>query len=297
MVTLSEWNYYPNNKNFKGKNIVSKRNYIEKSLIPELNNLGLNINPNSTNNTLTSATYAGDFKGKPVQIEFLTNHVGVDDDNDLFISVYYNDSGEDAGAIKSSDGTDYAVDLINSALHELGLMTDEDIADEKEANQKKADAEQQERIKAEMKKKELYRAQQDAEMNSKKDIDNIDDTAEVKGSQIKASSDFDYYLSVLKENNDMNGRIEATITSIADEDTYSISSIDMFYISANLCLLQTSNINPSIDKTVSWGKAKEYLFSVADKLNAVINIDGFDSNGKPLEMSNNASGVNVGINV
>ena len=297
--TITEWTNYPSNRNNRNKDISRKRKYIENSLIPELNKLDkdINLNPNAISNTLTTATYEGDFKGSPIALEFNTNNIGQDGGEDLFVNVYYQDKGIEAGAINSSDGVDYALDLINGVFHKLGLRTNQDIEDEnnERMEKQKADA---------MKKKEEYRAQQQADMEKEKeDSEDSEQQEKDRVAENKNQLDlFDSYLSVLTKENDMNGVIQTSIyvENINSESlSYSVLGVDCFYISAKMCLVQTNKINPKVDKTSSWDSAKNYISNIADKLKGTISVVAFDSNGKAVELEGNSDSdsVNVDINL
>ena len=298
--TITEWTNYPSNRNNRNKDISRKRKYIENSLIPELNKLDkdINLNPNAISNTLTTATYEGDFKGSPIALEFNTNNIGQDGGEDLFVNVYYQDKGVPAGAINSGEGVGYALDLINGVFHDLGLRTKQDIEDE-EAERQRAERERAEKKKAE------YKAQQQADAEKEKEDEKIssEETEQERVEENKNQLDlFDSYLSVLIKENDMNGVIQTSIyiENINSESlSYSVLGVDCFYISAKMCLVQTNKINPKVDKTSSWDSAKNYISNIADKLKGTISVVAFDSNGKAVELEDNfdSDSVNVDVNL
>lgn len=296
--TITEWVNYPTNRKNKDKDISRKRNYIERTLIPELNKLDkdINLNPNAISNTLTTATYEGDFKGSPIALEFNTNNIGQDGGEDLFVNVYYQDKGTEAGAINSTESPDYALDLISSVLYNLGLRTDQDLADEEAERQK------EERERAEKKKAE-YKAQQQADAEKEKETEKADaeetEQERVEENQ-KQSNLFDEYLSVLTQTNEMNGSIQTSIYVEKEDGTslqYSVLGVDCFYVSAKMCLIQTNKINPKLDKTTTWEKAKDYIFNVADKLKGTVSVAGYDADNKELELPDNADSDSVNVDL
>ena len=292
--TITEWSYYPSSGKNKNKDISRKRKYIEKSLIPELNKLDkdININPNAISNTFTTAVYEGDFKGSPIALEFNTNNKGQDGGEDLFVSVYYQDKGTEAGAINSSDDLSYALDLISSVLYNLGLRTDNDLEDEKELKQK-------EDLEKAKKKKEEYRAQQVADSNEEPvDPDEVERTrVEENNSQSKL---FDSYLSELINLNKMNSLLQASIyveNTNASSLSYSVLGVDCYYISSKMCLVQSNKISPKVDKTSNWESAKNYIFGIADKLKGTVSISAFDNSGKPVELDSNVDNDTINVDM
>ena len=301
MITLLEWNDYPNNKKSKDKNIAYKKNYIEKNIIPKLNSLGLNINPVSSGNSYSTATYSGDYKGSPIQVEFSTNNVGIDDDNDMFIQVFYNGEGEPAGAINSlGNDIDYAVSLIDQALHILGLKTDDDIARETKEKEEKEKEQREKDLKAQEERKKLYRIQQDIDKNAtSKDSEDSDGSDDNSYIDIDNDADklFDSYYDYLKQEGKINSGIAVSIY-VKDSNNYKVLNIDLYYITANLCLVQTTDISPKVDKTTTWDNAKSYVFKVADKLKGLVGLVGFDENGKPIKLdAPNPNIIDTGVSL
>lgn len=276
---------------------------LQTKLFPALQdsyNLIINESPTKVSNTL--ATFVGQIDGDRVILEFSSNHRDLSDYNNepvLFLYLYYKSKGTKAGIINLNN-IDEALDIIYASLYSLGYRSQEDIEEERrkiEKDKEKKIQDEKERLK---KRKEELLSQPEEEKDD--DIDNEEDESE--SSLVEMNSDFDRYLSILKENNQPNSQINATISYPSDDNNFKVVNVYIFYITKNQCLVQTEGIKPKIDQQSTWEKAKNYLINVTKKINGVIVLSAFDENGKEIILksddtieSNNDSDLDLGIEI
>lgn len=276
---------------------------LQTKLFPALQdsyNLIINESPTKVSNTL--ATFVGQIDGDRVILEFSSNHRDLSDYNNepvLFLYLYYKSKGTKAGIINLNN-IDEALDIIYASLYSLGYRSQEDIEEERrkiEKDKEKKIQDEKERLK---KRKEELLSQPEEEKDD--DIDNEEDESE--SSLVEMNSDFDRYLSILKENNQPNSQINATISYPSDDNNFKVVNVYIFYITKNQCLVQTEGIKPKIDQQSTWEKAKNYLINVTKKINGAIVLSALDENGKEIILksddnleSNNDSDLDLGIEI
>ena len=277
---------------------------IQRNLFPELKQrLGLVMNNSPINDRATIATFSGELNDTRVLLEFSSNHKDLQQELDkpvLFVKVFYGSGGNEAGIINLNNISE-AVDQIYSALYELGYRSEQDKADEelekqekeRKAAEEKEKAKQKEKEDEEKRKADLYKD----DLNNDS-IEDYDDSEEIEKSITDTLSDFDRYLNVMKDENTVNGLINVTISTDNTKTSYKMLNIDLYYISANMCLVQTSGISPKIDKATTWEKAKDYIEKVARKVNGAMSISAVDENGSDIVLpSEEENNTEVGIDI
>ena len=275
---------------------------INNELLPALEDrLGLDLamQPNYTRTTKVS--YAGSLDGVRTILEFSSNHIELKDydDNYLFCNVYYGSGGDSAGII-NLDNIDECVDQIYAALYELGYRSPEDIEEEKRKEEEKKQAEEAKKQAEEEKKKQnLANRQEEPEENTEEEPEEIEDN-ESEESIKEYSTDFDKYLDVMSKENLVNGRMEISIAindTSSNSEKYKMLNIDAYYISGMMCLVQTSGINPKVDKAVTWDKVKNYALKIAEKFDGVISVVGYDPDDNELTISKDDTSNDTDVDV
>lgn len=273
---------------------------IDSKLLPALDErlgLKLSMQPNYTRTTKVS--YGGTLEGTRVVLDFSSNHIELNDydDNYLYCDVYYGSGGDSAGIIDLNN-IDECVDQIYSALYELGYRTPEDIEEEKRAEEEKKQAEEAKKQAEEQKRQERL-AQEEPEEEEQNTEQEIEDT-ESEDSLKEYTVNFDKYLKIMTDENQMNSRMEISISadvSTTEREQYKLININAFYISSMMCLLQTDGISPKVDKAVTWDKAKNYTMRVAEKLNGVISVTGFDSEDNEITIAQDDTSNDIDVDV
>ena len=265
--------------------------YIEQNLLPALaSDIEIKMNTSPISTRQTSLAYSGESNANDrIVLEFYSNHADLQDYDKnepvVFVKTYYRSKGNAAGVINLSNISE-AVDLIYAALYDLGYRTSQDIEDEKQEKQRaeekqaKADAEERAKKKAELNAEIMSKAadEEDAEPETEEpDTETEDSIAEF-------SSDFDKYLDVFNQRHTINDQMIISITMTTDANDFKVLSINLYYISANICLIQTTGINPKQDTSTSWSKAKNYAVNVTKAVNGAIGVTAMDENGKDIEL-------------
>ena len=265
--------------------------YIEQNLLPALaNDIEIKMNTSPISTRQTSLAYSGESNANDrIVLEFYSNHQDLQDYDKnepvVFVKTYYRSKGNAAGVINLSNISE-AVDLIYAALYDLGYRTSQDIEDEKQAKQRaeekqaKADAEERAKKKAELNAEIMSKAAD--EEDAEPEIEEPD--TETEDSIAEFSSDFDKYLNVFKERHTINDQMIISITMATDTNDFKILSINLYYISANMCLIQTTGINPKQDTNTTWSKAKNYAINVTKAVNGAIGVIAMDENGIDIEL-------------
>lgn len=277
---------------------------IQRNLLPALKSeLGLVMNNEPSNLRNTTATYSGNINNTRVLLEFSSNHKDLADANkyDLFVKTYYGSSGNEAGIIDLTNIPE-AVEQIYSALYELGYRSEQDIADEKaRQDEEKRKAEEDKKAKEEKRKqdRELEDIKNQQMQVDEEPIEEINPAEESAESISDFKVEFDKYLNVLKDEAMINGQIMSSISFSASQNQFKLINVDMYFISATMCLVQTSGINPKVDKAVSWDKAKNYIIKVAEKLQGTISTSAVDANGKEITISeeDTSNDIDVDVNI
>lgn len=270
--------------------IQKYRPYIEQNLLPALNDIEVKMNTSPISIRQTSLAYSGESNASDrIVLEFYSNHADLQDYDKnepvVFVKTYYRSKGNAAGVINLSNISE-AVDLIYAALYDLGYRTSQDIEDEKQEKQRaeekqaKADAEERAKKKAELNAEIMSKAadEEDTEPETEEpDTETEDSIAEF-------SSDFDKYLNVFKQRHTINDQMIISITMTTDANDFKVLSINLYYISDSMCLIQTTGINPKQDTSTSWSKAKNYAINVTKAVNGAIGVTAMDENGKDIEL-------------
>ena len=265
--------------------------YIEQNLLPALaNDIEIKMNTSPISTRQTSLAYSGESNANDrIVLEFYSNHQDLQDYDKnepvVFVKTYYRSKGNAAGIINLSNISE-AVDLIYAALYDLGYRTSQDIEDERQEKQRaeekqaKADAEERAKKKAELNAEIMSKAadEEDAEPETEEpDTETEDSIAEF-------SSDFDKYLNVLNQRHQINDQMIISITMSTDTNDFKILSINLYYISANMCFIQTTGINPKQDTNTTWSKAKNYAINVTKAVDGAIGVTAMDENGRDIEL-------------
>lgn len=292
-------------------------NTIQTSLFPALNSeLGIQMNPNPLNIQNTKVKYSGtDSNNSRIIFEFLSNHVDINESSkgELFLNTYYNSKVADVGIIDLTNISE-SVELIHGALFERGFRTAQDIEEENaEAERKAKEQEEKDRIEAERKAKEdeekRIREKKQATIDKRNATRKRNKEAKLQAEQNEKDrlesietfkTDFDKYFDILKESNQLNSVITAVISMEVSDTRMKMLNIDMTYISPTICLVVTNGINPKIDKTVSWVKAKAYCINVAEAVKGSMSISAVDENGQEIELPDDSAeeeNVDIGVNI
>lgn len=293
---------------------VRKINKLTKTIVnglfPALNeSIGLSMYSDPITMTDTIATYAGDLKDKRVKLEFSSNHIELSDYNSnsvVFTTVYYGFRGTKVGVLNLTDINE-CVGLIYAGLYELGFRTDEDLEREKQEKEEKERQEKEAKKAEEEKKLAEKRARQQAEeekerlaREQREQEPEVTPEEEMQQSIEEGKSDFDKYLSKLKQTNSQKSQIMANISFSTDVNSFRVINIDMFYRDQDFCLVQTTGINPKVDKEVTWDKAKAYIFKVTEAVKGVISIGATGADGEEIDisdMSDDSDNIDVGFNL
>lgn len=249
---------------------------IQQQLLPALTNkYGIDFVDNPVSIKSTEAKFSGSYDGNRIILIFYSNHVEVSNDkNLLFVNSYYGFKGNEAGVIDVYN-IEEAADIIYSSLYELGLRSEEDKEEEREQETKQQEIPQQRQKQIRQEEPQQEEPQRE-EPQQEEDSDYSEE--EVKG-------EYDNYLNQLKSMNEINGTISASIAYQKSDNNLGFVHIDLFYISATMCLIQTTGIKPKVDKTVSWEVAKNYIFKVANSINGTVSLFAADENGKEIILS------------
>lgn len=276
---------------------------IQRNLIPALNSeLGLELSNTPVNIRTTKVSYSGELADTRVILDFSSNHVDLTDydKNSLFVYVYYGANGTEAGIINITNISE-AVEQIYSALYELGYRSEQDLADEKaRQDEEKRKAEEEQKAKEEKRRKarDLENIENKQEP-TEEPVEQISPAEESAESITEFKDEFDKYLNVLKDESAINGQIMSSVSISTSENQFKLINIDMYYISPSLCLVQTSGINPKVDKAVTWDKAKNYIIKVAEKLQGTISTSAVDANGKEIiiDEEDTSNDVDLDVNI
>lgn len=262
---------------------------LEKSI----EKLSINTNPIRYINTI--AEFSGTLNDRRIILEFSSNDSRLDDasDSSVFCSIYYKESKEDAGIIDLVD-IQSCVEMIVGALYDLGYKSSEDLAKEKADQEAKEKEEYEKKMAEEKKRKEqLY----NEPSNDSSEEEQISPEEESIQSINDFSIMFDKYLKALI-NLAQIGSSMIVIIAVGDDKTkIKLLNITLTYISSNTCLIETEGINPKVNKTVTWDKAKNYCINVAKKVNGVISIDVMDEEGKAVDIYDDEENQDIDVNV
>ena len=273
--------------------IQKYRPYIEQNLLPALNDIEVKMNTSPISTRQTSLAYSGESNASDrIVLEFYSNHADLQDYDKsepvVFVKTYYHSKGNAAGVINLSNISE-AIDLIYAALYDLGYRTSQDIKDEElekqraEEKKAKADAEERAKKKAELNAKVMSDIV-DAEYAEENKIEEPEEEdTETEDSIEEFSIDFDRYLNVFKQRHQINDQMIISIT-MTNNDNYKVLSINLYYISDNMCLIQTTGINPKQDTNTTWSKAKNYAINVTKAVNGAIGVTAMNENGKDIEL-------------
>ena len=288
-----------NNKGYIRQPISNYIKTIQNELIPNLeqNIEGLTFIKNPIRVTTTSVTYNSDLKGDRALFEFSSNNSELDKFNDtndplVFLLVYYKSKTADVGVLNLSDINE-ASGLVYASLYDAGYRNSEDLAKDKADAEAKAAAELEEKRKA----KEA-RAKVDDETLAAEKEDNKEEVSpeeELKNSLTDFNKNFDLYLKAMSDRGIMGSKMIAVI-SAGEAPKFKILTIELTFISSNICLVETNGINPKVNKTVQWNIAKNYITKVATKVNSPVELTAVDENGKDLELPEEDN-FDVGINL
>ena len=251
----------------------------------------------------TAITYTGnDSKKTRILLEFNSNYrennVDLLQDNEVFCTVFYGFAGNKAGVLNLDDSNECA-EIIYSALYELGFRTQQDIDKAKQDEENKKQAEIEAEREKNAKKKEQLKKDIENQPNDNSDEELNTDSEESEDSINEASTNYDKYLAALIKRNELGSKIFVSITLPNNNSSYKVLSIELTFISAKMCLVETSGINPKVDKTTTWENAKDYIFKVVEKVNGVISLEASTAEGKDIDISEESqdSDVNVDIDI
>lgn len=267
--------------------------------------LGLNVRTTPTKADDTIAIYEGSHGSDTIKLKFNSNHLDVVDEGKnpiVFCDTYLGFKGTEAGPINLSNNSE-SIDILYSALYEVGFRTEQDKKDEEELRkQKERKAQEEKERKAQEEKDRLARRRE--EILAQTEDEPEEDEAEEEIDNEEEKVNFDKYLEVLRKSNQPNSIIIAGITYSDKTSNFKMISIDMYYVTKDTCLVQTQGINPPIDKQVTWDKAKAYVFKVADKVNGSVSIVANNENGEEITIDksntstqSNSSDLDLGIDI
>ena len=286
------------------QSITSYLRIIEGQLLPALNQYGIEMFTKSRYNAVTKAEYQA--KNQDITIIFNSNHVELEDysnkDSVVFADVFYGSRGTEAGVLDLSDVSGCCEQLYG-ALYEVGYRTEEDAAQEKEeAARKKAE---EEKAKQEDLKKRVAQLKADSE-EADKEADKgteevqVEYNEEVISSQEEFTEKFDNYFDIINKNQSVGSKILTLISIVSGENTFKTIEVEMSYISAKMCLVETSGVSPKVDKTTDWVKAKNYCLKLSEKLNGVMSVSAMNEEGQDIDLTADMpkeDDVNVDIDI
>lgn len=276
--------FYSGNKG-KSKSIEKYQKQIENSLLPLLKeNYDIDINNRPIRATKTTLTYKGlTYNEDSVMLELLSNYEELDEPNTLFVTVYYNSRGVDAGIINMNNVYE-ASEIIGATLYDMGYRTKQEVESEKlyKETKEKAEKEKQQAEEKEALAKRKEELMRDVEMERQAKENEPEDTSDVEESSDSIeefNTLFDKYLPTLK----IGDYFDITI-AIDYENQVKFLGIKVTYVTATVCYVVTNGITPALDKQVDLEKVKPYINKIAEKFNGVITLEAYDESGAELPL-------------
>ena len=274
---------------------------IQNNLLPALSKYEIFVSSEPVDITQTMASYSGEANKDRLVIKFYSNSNQLSyyeaNDNVLYCDVFLGAGGSSAGVLNLSD-INACAEQIYATLYEMGFRTKADIKDEeKKAQEEKLAIEKQKQ--ADKRARQEARAQEELE-KAQEPEEKIDASQESLESIEEFNTKFDRYLNELVKIGEMNTRMECTIAmDTSREDSYTLLSIDMTYISPTMCLVETTGIKPKVDKTVTWEQAKNYCTKVAEKVHGYISVTAYDTNNNDIELkdTDDSNDLDLGIDI
>lgn len=282
-------------KNFtKPRNlIVNYMKQIEQNLIPSLNSsLDININNYPKVEKETYAIYED--SNKHISIELSCNHRDIEQRDQLFATVTYNNMRVESGLISLSD-IDDAVEIITISLKDLGFKTPQDIEEEKRKAEEEKKAEEERKAK-EQEERKTRNAANLTNSNDSQELDNAEDEGDTEQPELdEYNNEKPMFLNELDSTinfvSDLDGNGQTiTIEWLTPINTSNTSFnmghiyVILTHISGKNFLLENKKIKPKLEKSVNPESAISYIEKVSDKLNQVPNISVKDENGKDIEI-------------
>lgn len=270
---------------------------IQDDLLPKLADYGVKVEPPPISNNLTNISYSGDANNQRVTITFYSNSSQLQDydikEPIVFANVTYGSGGEAAGILNLNDIDDCVIKIIHT-LNDLGYTEKEE--KEQTINEPKTQTNNDNTKQPPSQKQELNYSkpsnkENEPDFNSNDEKENFDSDFEL--SIKEADVLFDGYLNKMISNNMIGANLFATILM----NTGKILQIDAVYINNNTCNVETSGINPKINKETTWDRAKNYMLNVANKVHGIIEISAVDSDGADINIEEPNDDLNIDIDI
>lgn len=277
---------------------------LQRNVFPQLKQYGIAMYDRPFTQDKVSVSYNGEtYDGIKLRMYFNCIHEDLDPEieSSVFVDCEYTSKYFPIGAIDVNNGSESA-EVIYGSLYEEGYRTEEDKEQDKQAElEKQKQEEEKKKQELEKKKQDRARWKQSLSMETPEEVDDeLEDQEqdEIDESQAEFPNLFDQYLDKLRDLNKINNQISVSMLVGIDDSTKPMINVDMYYISAMNCLIQTDNINPKLDQSTTWEKAKNYCLKVAQKLNAYITISAMDDEGKEIKLKpKDDPEVDVGLGI
>lgn len=211
----------------------------------------------------TSVSYMGfDKSNNRIILEFnseyQSNEKSLLQSNQLFSTVFFGFSGTKAGVLDITN-TEESIEILYSALYELGFRTSQDIQDEKD----KAEKEKEEKRLA--KEKEIQKAREKEKarhelMSNKPDTG--EEEEEPEEGVITYTEALDNTLEAFNKRHEINSNLHYTFL-VPESKKQDVFDVDIYYVSRNKCYIKSEYLN--LDKTYDSDDLKEFLLDLYEK--------------------------------
>lgn len=281
---------------------------ITNKLFVELKNkYSIVMNTIPVTNRRTILTFTGEGLGNSqITLEFSSNHKDLaeypSNSPVVFVQVYYNAGGEDGGILDLSNISDSA-EQIYSTLYSLGYRTLEDAQKEKEEKERIEKEKVEEQKRKNKEKADKLKAEIEADKNKPSEEPEPEEVDTEANDSIEIFNfRYDKILNEMIKANEPNSKMVISIAPKSTNQSYHLISVDITYISKNLCLVETSGVKPEVDKTVSWSVAKKYCNAVVNAVDGAISIEAIDAEGKDIivpdsDKPSDDDDLDLGINI
>ena len=212
----------------------------------------------------TSVSYMGFDKSENRIIlefnsEYRDNGKPLLQNNQLFSTVFFGFAGTKAGVLDITN-TQESIEILYSALYELGFRTEQDIQDDKD----KAEKEKQEKQQA--KEREIQQAREKEKarhelMSNKPDTGENEEEPQEEGN-ITYTEALDNTLQTFNERHEINSNLHYTFL-VPDSKKQDVFDVDIYYVSKNKCYIKSEYLD--LDKTYDSNDLKEFLLDLYEK--------------------------------
>lgn len=265
-------------------NIKRFLDVIEQQILPAMeSNYNIKMYQKPVMERPVSVTYSGEDLSNNTRVMFQFNSEYKDEreqlsNNQLFATVFYGFAGTKAGVIDINNINE-TVEILYSALYELGYRTEQDVQEDKEKEEIRKQKEKEDKDEEIKKARDKVKAKHEL-MSNKPDIGDKEDSeeSEVEDDNPTFTQALDELLKEFKARHEINSNLHFTFTN--PESPTDVYDIDVYYVTYNKALVQSDYLK--LDKVYDINDIEEFLIGQYEKNSP--KVASFESaSGEPLD--------------